>query len=96
MNRLASRLAVDYSQSHRYVQNDQLINKRRQAVLKDRDSELDAINEVTMGVSKSRENVRLSVQHKCHSVRPGWYQMTTLRKPPVIVALEYPRHPGIA
>ena len=49
MNRLASRLAVDSSQSHRYVQNDQLINKRRQAVLKDRDSELDAINEVTMG-----------------------------------------------
>ena len=49
----------------------------------------------TTRVSKSRENVRSSVQHKCHSVRPGWYQMTTLRKPRGMVALEDPRHPGI-
>ena len=27
---------------------------------------------VGFGLSKSRINVRLSVQHKCHSVRPGW------------------------
>ena len=46
-------------------------------------------------VSKSKENVRSSVQQKCHSVRLGWYQMTTLRKPRGIVALEDPRHPGI-
>ena len=28
-----------------------------------------------------RENVRLSVQHKCHSVRPGWYQILASRGP---------------
>ena len=46
--------------------------------------------------SKSRENVRLRVQHKCHSVIPAWYQMTTLREPPGIVASEVPRRPGIS
>ena len=27
-----------------------------------------------VGLSKSSENVRLCVQHKCHSVMPPWYQ----------------------
>ena len=47
-------------------------------------------------LSKSRENVRSSVQRKCHSVMPRWYQMMTLWEPPGIVALEAPRHPGIS
>ena len=51
---------------------------------------------VGLRLSKSRGDVRLSVQHKCHSVMLGWYQMTTLRKPPGIVALENPRHPGLS
>ena len=50
----------------------------------------------TTGVSQSRENVRLSVQRKCHSVMPRWYQMMTPWDPPGIVALEDPRHPGIS
>ena len=29
----------------------------------------------TSGVSKVSENVRPSVQRKCHSVMPRWYQM---------------------
>ena len=48
------------------------------------------------GVSKFRGNIRLSVQRKCHSVKPRWYQMTTLRKPPGIVALEDPQRPCIS
>ena len=47
-------------------------------------------------VSKSRGNVRLRVQQKCHSVRLGWYQMKTLRKLPGIVASGVPRPPGIS
>ena len=43
-----------------------------------------------------RINVRLSVQRKCHSVRPRWYQMMTPWDPPGIVALEDPRQPGIS
>ena len=50
----------------------------------------------TTGVSKSRENVRSSVQRKYHSVMPRWYQMMTPWEPPGIVALEDPRHPGIS
>ena len=48
------------------------------------------------GVSKFRENVRLSVQQKCHSVKPQWYQMMTLRKPRGIVALADPQRPCIS
>ena len=49
------------------------------------------------GVSKFRGNVRLSVQRKCHSVRPGWYQMTAWQQqPPGFVALEGLRHPCIS
>ena len=48
------------------------------------------------GLSKSRENVRSSVQRKCHSVMPRWYQMMTPWDPLRIVALEDPRHPGIS
>ena len=47
------------------------------------------------GVLKFRENVRLSVQQKCHSVKPQWYQMMTLRKPRGIVALADPQRPCI-
>ena len=43
-----------------------------------------------------RINVRLSVQRKCHSAMPRWYQMLTPWEPPWIVALEDPRHPGIS
>ena len=48
------------------------------------------------GVSLFRINVRLSVQRKCHSVMPRWYQMMTPWDPPWILALEDPRHPGIS
>ena len=49
------------------------------------------------GVSKFRGNVRLSVQRKCHSVRPGWYQMTAWQQqPPGFVALEGLWHPCIS
>ena len=48
------------------------------------------------GVSKFRENVRLSVQQKCHWVKPQWYQMMTLRKPRGIVALADPQRPCIS
>ena len=47
-------------------------------------------------LSKSRGNVRLPVQHKCHSVRLGWYQMKTSRKLLVIVASGVSRPPGIS
>ena len=47
-------------------------------------------------LSKFRGNVRLSVQRKCHSLKPRWYQMTTLRKPPGIVALVDPQCPYIS
>ena len=47
-------------------------------------------------LSKFRENVRLSVQQKCHSVKPQWYQMMTLRKPRGIVALADPQRPCIS
>ena len=47
-------------------------------------------------VSKFRINVRLSVQRKCHSVKPRCYQMTTLRQSPGFAALEGLRHPGIS
>ena len=50
----------------------------------------------TTGVSLFRINVRLSVQRKCHSVVPRWYQMVTPWEPPGIVALEDSRHPGIS
>ena len=30
---------------------------------------------ISRGVSKVSENVRPSVQRKCHSVMPRWYQM---------------------
>ena len=48
------------------------------------------------GVLKFRENVWLSVQQKCHSVKPQWYQMMTLRKPRGIVALADPQRPCIS
>ena len=48
------------------------------------------------GVSKFRGNVRLSVQQKCHSVKPRWYQMMTFRKPRGIVALADPQRPCIS
>ena len=48
------------------------------------------------GVSKFRGNVRLSVQQKCHSVKPQWYQMMTFRKPRGIVALADPQRPCIS
>ena len=48
------------------------------------------------GVSKFRENIRVSVQQKCHSVKPQWYQMMTLRKPRGIVALADPQRPCIS
>ena len=47
-------------------------------------------------VSKFRGNVRLSVQQKCHSVKPRWYQMMTFRKPRGIVALADPQRPCIS
>ena len=50
----------------------------------------------TSGVSKFRGNVRLSVQQKCHSVKPRWYQMMTFRKPRGIVALADPQRPCIS
>ena len=43
-----------------------------------------------------RENVRLSVQQQCHSVKPQWYQMMTLRKPRGIVALVDPERACIS
>ena len=55
-----------------------------------------AARRCTAGVSKFRENVRLSVQQKCHSVKPQWYQMMTLRKPRGIVALADPQRPCIS
>ena len=48
------------------------------------------------GLSKSRKNVRLSVQHKCHSVRPGWYQMLASRGPFGVVVSVGPQRPGIS
>ena len=48
------------------------------------------------GLSKFRENVRLSVQQKWHSVKRQWYQMMTLRKPRGIVALADPERPCIS
>ncbi len=45
---------------------------------------------------KFRENVRLSVQHKCHSVMPPWYQMMTSWDPPGIAPSEDLRRPGIS
>ena len=48
------------------------------------------------GVSKFRENVRLSVQQKCHSVKPRCYQMTAWQQPPGIVALVDPQRPCIS
>ena len=33
-------------------------------------------------VSKFRGNVRVNVQRKCHSVKPGWYQMTAWQQQP--------------
>ena len=54
------------------------------------------LREPGQGVSLFRINVRFSVQRKCHSVMPRWYQMMTRWEPPGIVALEYPRHPGIS
>ena len=48
------------------------------------------------GVSKFRENVRLSVQHKCHSVSLPWYQMMMWRDCPGFAASEDPRRPGIS
>ena len=50
----------------------------------------------TQVLSKFRENVRLSVQQECHSVKPQWYQMMTLRKPRGIVALADPQRPCIS
>ena len=47
-------------------------------------------------VTKFRKNVRLSVQDKCHSFMPPWYQMTTSWDPPGIGASEYPELPGIS
>ena len=47
-------------------------------------------------LSKFRGNVRLSVQQKCHSVKPRWYQMMTFRKPRGIVALADPQRPCIS
>ena len=55
-----------------------------------------AARRCTVVVSKFRENVRLSVQQKCHSVKPQWYQMMTLRKPRGIVALADPQRPCIS
>ena len=34
----------------------------------------EVVHKAFVSVSKVRENVRLSVQHKCHSVMPRWYQ----------------------
>ena len=53
-----------------------------------------ALAKRTTLMSLFRTNVRLSVQRKCHSVMPRWYQMMTPWEPPGIVALEDPRHPG--
>ena len=47
-------------------------------------------------VVEVQENVRVSVQQKCHSVKPQWYQMMTLRKPRGIVALADPQRPCIS
>ena len=55
-----------------------------------------AATRCTAGVSKFRENVRLSVQQECHSVKPQWYQMMTLRNPRGIVALADPQRPCIS
>ena len=49
--------------------------------------------ERTTVVSLFRINVRSSVQRKCHSVMPRWYQMMTPWDPRGIVALGDPRHP---
>ena len=50
---------------------------------------------VGLRLSLFRINVRVSVQRKCHSAMPRWYQMLTPWEPPGIVALEDPRHLGI-
>ena len=42
------------------------------------------------GVSLFRINVRPSVQHKCHLVRPPWYQMLTSWAQPEVAAVVGP------
>ena len=47
-------------------------------------------------VSLFRINVRLSGQHKCHSVRVPWYQMMALRGPPRVAVLVDLQRPCIS
>ena len=55
-----------------------------------------ALRSWATGVSKFRINVRLSGQHKCHSVRVPWYQMMALRGPPRVAVVVDPQRPCIS